>query len=846
MNFKLLLFVFLAFLPCLSYSYRLSGVITDENKESIPYTTVFIKNTTIAVSSNIKGEYQMQLENGIYDIVYYCFGYQKKEIKVTINGANKVIDVNLVPEVNNLSEVVVSENKEDPAYQIIRNAIKVKDKYKVLAEAYSYKAYIKSSLVKEYLKKGSLDSLKKDSVKKELTKERMNFLESYSTVYCQKPDKIKEVKEAYNDMSESNKGVSVSVSGFNDPDASKAGQEVKIDLFKTKISEADFNFYENLLLVPSLSKSPIVSPLHYATFLSYKFRLEESFYEDGKWVNKILVTPKRSDASLVSGYIYIVDSLWCIKSVDFTVDKATLNHFKFFRIIQNYSPLKNGKWALSQEEFFHDSKEGKQTNFGNTIIKYSEYNLNETFRNNFFNNEISVIVDDAYEKDSTYWAKIRPVTLKEDEIVFIKKIDSIQDYHKSPKYLKMQDSIVNKFHWYELLFGTTFQNNFKKQEIFVDGMINGVLNSLIPIGNIRPQTTIMYKKEFKRGYVIKPDFTLRYGIKNKDIRGNVGFSYTYLPKKFGRLYMRYENDYGAINQYQAISSTFLMSNYVNNIGYSAGHEIEIFNGAYLDIKGELLKKSPLNLALDEWASPDANTPQEQQQLAELMGTNFQAFNKFTFDITLKYTPFQKYYTEPYKKIIVGSKYPSLALNYRKGISGVFNSIANYDFIELRVWDDVRLGSFGESRWKVYTGKFINSASLQFTESKFFRKSDNGFFSNPLRSFQLLDTSLSTFKEYFQAHYMHNFEGKLLNKVPLIKRLHLTEAVGASVLYINDNNFKHIELYAGIEKPFHITKWKQRFKIGCYYVISDGNYSKVDGQIKFGISMFDPFTNMWVH
>ena len=105
------------------------------------------------------------------------------------------------------------------------------------------------------------------------------------------------------------------------------------------------------------------------------FHFEQSFFEDGMWINKIAVIPKRTDASLFKGYIYIVDSLWCIKSVDFTVDPFTLNYFKSFRIIQNYDLITiPGKCLLSQEEFFHDSKEEGKTKYGNTIININSKN----------------------------------------------------------------------------------------------------------------------------------------------------------------------------------------------------------------------------------------------------------------------------------------------------------------------------------------------------------------------------------------------------------------------------------------------------------------------------------------
>lgn len=818
-----------------AFSYRLSGVVTDTNRIPIPYVAVYINKSTYGVSSNIKGEYYLELQNGNYEIVFYSLGYEKKVVPVTIQNKNEVVNITLAASVSELAEVVVTEGKEDPAYAIIRKAIKAKDKYRSIANEYTCKVYLKSSLEKEYLKKTPIDSVTKSKTENELTKERMNFIESYSTLYVHSHNTIKEVKEAYKDLAETFSN-NMTIYAYRDPDKPEH-EPVNLNLFKTKISDANFNFYNNLVDVPSLSSSPLVSPLSSITFLSYKFRLEESLYEDSVWVNKIKVIPRRKDASLFNGYIYIVDSAWCIKSVDLEVDPATLNHFKFFRIFQKYTNLKNNIWALSHEEFFYDSKEGKETIIGNTFIKYSDYNLSPSIPANFFKNELSVIEDNAYDKDSTYWKQIRPVTLKEDELKFINKIDSVENYRKSDKYLHEQDSVKNRIKWIGVLWGFSLENSSKKQHIHIRGMVNNLISGMFGIGGYRQHFLMAVNKEFSKGYQLNTEGVLDYGFTNRDLKGHIETSYTYLPKHFGRVHGGYRNEYGFINSYQAVSTILSMSNYVNNIGYVLGNEIEIFNGAYIDLAGEYVRKQAIDkLIYSRWS--------EQLFGKNNEGEAFQNFDKLALDITLKYTPAQKYFTEPYKKINLGSKYPTFAFNYRKGIPDFMNSTANYDFVEIRVWDNMKFGSFGESKWKIYTGKFLNSTSLRFTENKFFRMSDRFLFSDPLRSFQLLDTALSTTNEYFQAHYIHRLNGKLLNKIPFIKKLHLMEVGGAGILLINQNNFRHAEVYGGIEKPFNFNKAKFRFKIGCYYIVSNSNYSKISGTLKIGIDFFDLLTSSW--
>ena len=44
-----------------------------------------------------------------------------------------------------------------------------------------------------------------------------------------------------------------------------------------------------------------------------------------------------------------------------------------------------------------------------------------------------------------------------------------------------------------------------------------------------------YSKEFKNAHKIALDGDLDYGFNNKDIKGNIGIEYTFLPLKFGEM-----------------------------------------------------------------------------------------------------------------------------------------------------------------------------------------------------------------------------------------------------------------------------------------------------------------------
>ena len=60
--------------------------------------------------------------------------------------------------------------------------------------------------------------------------------------------------------------------------------------------------------------------------------------------------------------------------------------------------------------------------------------------------------------------------------------------------------------------------------------------------------------------------------------------------------------------------------------------------------------------------------------------------------------------------------------------------------------------------------------------------------------------------------------------------------------LNDNNLQHTEIYNGLEIPFRLGETQLKF--GGYYAIAYSNYSNLLNMFKFGLNVFNPFTNRW--
>src|SRR5690606_2109774 len=61
-------------------------------------------------------------------------------------------------------------------------------------------------------------------------------------------------------------------------------------------------------------------------------------------------------------------------------------------------------------------------------------------------------------------------------------------------------------------------------------------------------------------------------------------------------------------------------------------------------------------------------------------TSFQSYQASIGAITLSYTPGQKYMTEPKRKVLLGSKWPTIYTYYERGIPSLFGSDIDHEYL----------------------------------------------------------------------------------------------------------------------------------------------------------------------
>lgn len=103
----------------------LEGIVTDSHGVTLPFATIYAEGTTIGTTANANGVYILNLNAGTYNIVCQFIGYKQEHFTITIGATDFTRhDFKLAEQTFEMKEAVVHGGGEDPAYRIIREAIK--------------------------------------------------------------------------------------------------------------------------------------------------------------------------------------------------------------------------------------------------------------------------------------------------------------------------------------------------------------------------------------------------------------------------------------------------------------------------------------------------------------------------------------------------------------------------------------------------------------------------------------------------------------------------------------------------------------------------------------------------
>src|SRR4029078_1935420 len=276
----------------------------------------------------------------------------------------------------------------------------------------------------------------------------------------------------------------------------------------------------------------------------------------------------------------------------------------------------------------------------------------------------------------------------------------------------------------------------------------------------------------------------------KDINGSLLLNRMYNPFNRGFYQVELNRDFDHIYQGESWINSIQRSSYFLNNYLALVHGLEVTNGLFLYTEADLAWRRSV---AGYKTNPRVDTVfgdflEHTQPIA------FEPFNGAYAKITLKYTPRQRYIREPREKVILGSKWPTFYATWRRGIPGPIKSVVNFDYVEFGLEQKINVGILGNLHYDVKTGSFPNQKDLRLLDYVVQRRGDPLFFMNPENQFQMLDSTLPLKKRFYQLHLIHEFNGALINKIPLLKKLELREVAGGGILFAPEKNLNYFELF----------------------------------------------------
>jgi hypothetical protein len=615
----------------------IKGRITNESGEAIQYATVYIQELRQGTTANIKGDYEIKLAPGKYQVTYQSLGYGPVIYNVTLTDQPVTKNIVLPLQYYMIPEVRITATGEDPAYGIMRKAIGMAPYYLNNISYYKADVYLKGNVVVNKIPKLLQKAMKAEAKKDEaeggtgiIMKEGDVYLmESFNEVEFTAPDKyVQKVISVNSTFPES----------------------------QDNVSPMDFinaSFYQPMIA------DMAISPLSPQAFSYYKFQYLGATPQGPYTINKIRVVPKMKSQQLFDGIIYIIEDLWCIQSLDLTND----NIMGKISVKQLYIPVKDDIWMPVSHNFlinvgilgvrvdvsyggsvkYLDVKpntslkkpESVTSDFyrmqaqtpGELPVSKSQQKIEEILQKDDLNNrdmvKLSKLMDqeskkaqpdsvrknleikdntsltvekDANKKDSTYWSEIRPVPLSDIETKSIRLRDSIKTETSLRKSQTGNDSIPksekkkrSKFGQalHDISFGHTWSDT-TGHSFYFGGLLDRNNISFNTVDGFKYGVNFRISKTWKNknSLTIAPDFRWAFSRESLLWRVNGGYNFNRMKQMSLSLntgmVSRDISNGGSINPLlNSITSLFMERNYLKLYETRflfAGFRTEITNG----------------------------------------------------------------------------------------------------------------------------------------------------------------------------------------------------------------------------------------------------------------------------
>ena len=795
---KWLMLLMMTFVFMVSNAQNISGRIVDASTgDSIPYASAIYKGHNVMVSSDAGGCFNIARHNGWY-LTFSAVGYKPKKIFIK-NNLVGVLIIELEPsEANALEGVTVRSKrnkysrKNNPAVELMKRVIEAKKRTDLNNhDFYQFNKYQKITLAFNDIKPSELES---DFFQKK--KWMLNHVEpSPYTGKLILPISVDETvtKRVYRKSPRSEKDIIIGQSTTGISELIETGDilnSVLKDIF------TDVDIYDDQV---RLLQHPFTSPIGKNAIGFYRFYIEDTVYVANDLCYHLQFLPNNQQDFGFRGELYIIaDSTLHVKRCNLTIPiQSDVNFVDNLQIMQEYTKLPNGEWALSVDDMF---VELSLTSFLSKAVvmrttRLNDYAFDEIPKKLFKGKCKERREADAMMRNKDFWAQYRAVDLTKSE-------GSMDDFVRGLENMKGFKYIIFGA---KALIENFVETGNKEHPSKVDiGPINTMITRNF-VDGMRTRASAQTTANTSKHWFLSGYYAHGWQSKKNYYKGELTYSFNkkeYLPREYPRRTLSFSSTYDVCTPSDKFIKTdkdnvftaFKWGNMDKMMFYNRqqlAFEYEIEGGLKLDasLKAEEneatanLFFTPMNL---EKQMPDPNVTEFFHGHGKLRTT------ELSFGV--RFAPGETFINTKQRRVPINLDAPIFTLSHTIGIKGFLGGDYTYHFSEATIFKRFWLNSWGKMDIRLKGGiqwskvpfplLIVPAANLSYIVQK--------------ETFNLINNMEFLNDRYASLSMSWDMNGKIFNRIPLIHKLKWREYVGVKCLwgYLSEKNNPLLEQNAG--------------------------------------------------
>ena len=798
---KVSLFCLLFLVWALQSFAQIQGVVKDEDTgEPIPFVNIFYEGKGVGCISDIDGRFKVDKMVEWKELTFSSVGYTTKAVPIT--AKTEYLNVSLKVMDHTLDEVVVRPKREkysrknNPAVELMKKVVAAKElddlKQK---DYYSYNIYQKLTL--------ALNNITADSLRESKLFKKYPFFRE-QVEYCAETDKnilplsVDETltQTVFRKKPESEKNI---IKGLNSTGVNELFNTG--DMLTTVLKDVfqNVNVYEDRV---RLLQYPFDSPISDNGIGFYRYYIMDTTYVEHDKCFHLSFVPNNSQDFGFTGHLYIMaDFTFRLKKCVLNLPKKTdVNFVENMQILQEFGALPSGEWVQLTDDMLCE------LNFfgGHFMVRRVTHNSDYSFLEvpeRIFKKKGKEIKDvNAMMRNDEFWSRYRATELTQSESNMSGFVDNLAKI-KGFKYILFGlKALIENF------VETGTKDHPSKVDI---GPINTILTSNFIDGTrlrASAQTTANLNPNwFFKGYVA-------YGFKDEKMKylGQVEYSFDkkgYLAREFPKhaiaVSYQYDNMLPSdkfINTDKDNMFTSLkwakqdLYNYERKFTINYEHERESGLKTHA-----MLRHANYEPCGNLFYRTMAGETQLQKAIADgtMKGDVFMHTPYNTKDITIteatlgvRYAPGEAFVNTKQRRLPINLDAPVFSLSHTFGLNGILGSEYKYNFTEAGAYKRLWLGSWGNIDTYLKGGIQWNKVPFPLL----IMPAANLSYIIQDGTFNLINNMEFLNDRYASLDVSWNMQGKLFNRIPLLKKLKWREFIGVKCLWgeLSDKNNPFLE------------------------------------------------------